>query len=197
MLDKKYFGYVELQQLAAEIGHLPADGDEIVTEDILDVVSQYVTLKRSGRNYMGLCPFHREDSPSFSVSPERQIFHCFGCGVGGNSITFISKVENLSFKETIEFMAERSGVALPTYDSSEDSAKQQLKKRIYEINDLAAHFFRENLYKPTSKLAQNYVKSRKMDNRTLKMFMIGYSGTYNELYTFLRHQRRSPAALCP
>jgi len=167
--------------------------EEIIDEirnknDILDVVSQYVTLKRSGRNYMGLCPFHREDSPSFSVSPERQIFHCFGCGVGGNSITFISKIENLSFKETIEFMAERSGVALPTYDSSEDSAKQQLKKRIYEINDLAARFFHENLYKPTSKLAQNYVKSRKMDNRTLKMFMIGYSGTYNELYTFLRQK---------
>jgi len=167
--------------------------EEIIDEirnknDILDVVSQYVTLKRSGRNYMGLCPFHREDSPSFSVSPERQIFHCFGCGVGGNSITFISKIENLSFKETIEFMAERSGVALPTYDSSEDSAKQQLKKRIYEINDLAARFFHENLYKPASKLAQNYVKSRKMDNRTLKMFMIGYSGTYNELYTFLRQK---------
>jgi len=109
--------------------------DEIIEEirsknDILDVVSQYVTLKRSGRNFMGLCPFHREDSPSFSVSPERQIFHCFGCGVGGNSITFISKIENLSFKETIELMADRSGIVLPTYNSSEDNAKQQLKKRI-------------------------------------------------------------------
>lgn len=156
--------------------------------DILDVVSQYVTLKRSGRNYMGLCPFHREDSPSFSVSPERQIFHCFGCGVGGNSINFISKIENLSYKEAIEFLAERSGVPLPTYNSSEDNKKQILKKKIYEINELAAQYFHQNLYQPTSKLAQNYVKSRKMDNKTLKMFLIGYSGTYNELYNFLKQK---------
>lgn len=156
--------------------------------DILDVVSQYITLKRSGRNYMGLCPFHREDSPSFSVSPERQIFHCFGCGVGGNSINFISKIENLSYKEAIEFLAERSGVPLPTYNSSEDNKKQTLKKKIYEINELAAQYFHQNLYQPTSKLAQNYVKSRKMDNKTLKMFLIGYSGTYNELYNFLKQK---------
>lgn len=156
--------------------------------DILDVVSQYVTLKRSGRNYMGLCPFHREDSPSFSVSPERQIFHCFGCGVGGNSINFISKIENLSYKEAIEFLAEKSGVPLPTYNSSEDNKKQTLKKKIYEINELAAQYFHQNLYQPTSKLAQNYVKSRKMDNKTLKMFLIGYSGTYNELYNFLKQK---------
>lgn len=167
--------------------------DEIIEEiknrnDILDVVSQYVTLKRSGRTYMGLCPFHREDTASFSVSPERQIFHCFGCGVGGNSINFISKIENLSFKETIEFMAERSGIVLPTSSNSSDNEKQLLRKKIYEINELAAQFFHENLYKPTSKLAQNYVKQRKMDNKTLKMFRIGYSGTYNELYTFLKQK---------
>ena len=167
--------------------------DEIIEEiknrnDILDVVSQYVTLKRSGRNYMGLCPFHREDTPSFSVSPERQIFHCFGCGVGGNSITFISKIENLSFKETIEFMADRVGITLPTSNNVEDTEKQNLKKKIYEINELAANFFHENLYKPTSKLAQEYVKKRKLDNKTLKMFLIGYSGTYNELYTYLRQK---------
>lgn len=167
--------------------------DEIIEEiknrnDILDVVSQYVTLKRSGRNYMGLCPFHREDTPSFSVSPERQIFHCFGCGVGGNSITFISKIENLSFKETIEFMADRVGITLPTSNNVEDTEKQNLKKKIYEINELAANFFHENLYKPTSKLAQEYVKKRKLDNKTLKMFLIGYSGTYSELYTYLRQK---------
>lgn len=156
--------------------------------DILDVVSQYVTLKRSGRNYMGLCPFHREDSPSFSVSPERQIFHCFGCGVGGNSINFISKIENLSFKETIEFLAERSGIALPTHNNTEDNAKQILKRKIYEINELAAQYFHQNLYQSTSKLAQNYIKARKLDNKTLKMFLIGYSGTYNELYNFLKQK---------
>ncbi len=167
--------------------------DEIIEEiknrnDILDVVSQYVTLKRSGRNYMGLCPFHREDTPSFSVSPERQIFHCFGCGVGGNSINFISKIENLSFKETIEFLADRAGIVLPTSNNAEDTEKQNLKKKIYEINELAANFFHENLYKPTSKLAQEYVKSRKLDNKTLKMFLIGYSGTYSELHYFLKQK---------
>ena len=167
--------------------------DEIIEEiknrnDILDVVSQYVTLKRSGRNYMGLCPFHREDTPSFSVSPERQIFHCFGCGVGGNSINFISKIENLSFKETIEFLADRAGIVLPTSNNVEDTEKQNLKRKIYEINELAANFFHENLYRPTSKLAQEYVKKRKLDNKTLKMFMIGYSGTYNELYNYLRQK---------
>lgn len=167
--------------------------DEIIEEiknrnDILDVVSQYVTLKRSGRNYMGLCPFHREDTPSFSVSPDRQIFHCFGCGVGGNSITFISKIENLSFKETIEFLADRAGIVLPTSGNIEDTEKQNLKRKIYEINELAANFFHENLYKPTSKLAQEYVKKRKLDNKTLKTFLIGYSGTYNELYTYLKQK---------
>lgn len=154
--------------------------------DILDTVSQYVTLKRSGRTYMGLCPFHREDSPSFSVSPEKQIFHCFGCGVGGNTINFIMKIENLSFKEAIEFLADKSGIALPTHSNAEDNEKQNLKKKIYEINELAAQFFHENLYNPTSKLAQNYVKQRKMDNKTLKMFLIGYSGTNNELYNYLK-----------
>ena len=154
--------------------------------DILDTVSQYVTLKRSGRTYMGLCPFHREDSPSFSVSPEKQIFHCFGCGVGGNTINFIMKIENLSFKEAIEFLADKSGIALPTHSNAEDNEKQNLKKKIYEINELAAQFFHENLYNPTSKSAQNYVKQRKMDNKTLKMFLIGYSGTNNELYNYLK-----------
>ncbi len=167
--------------------------EELVEEikdknDILDVVSQYVNLKRSGRNYMGLCPFHREDSPSFSVSPEKNIFHCFGCGVGGNSISFISKIENLSFREAIEFLAERANIQLPTSNNPEDNKKQILRTKIYEINELAAEYFHQNLYNPTSKLAQNYVKTRKLDNRTLKMFKIGYSGTSNELYRYLKEK---------
>lgn len=154
--------------------------------DILDVVSSYVNLKRSGRNYMGLCPFHREDSPSFSVSPERQMFHCFGCGVGGNVFNFISKIENLSYREAIEFLAERANIQLPTSNNPEDNKKQILRQKIYEINELAAEYFHQNLYNPTSKLAQDYVKARKLDNRTLKMFKIGYSGTSSELYMYLK-----------
>lgn len=165
--------------------------DEIIEEvknnnDIVDVISQYVALKRSGRNYFGLCPFHNEKSPSFSVSPDKQIFHCFGCGVGGNVFHFISKIENINFKESIELLAERANIKLPVLDSSEDSQKLELKSKVYEINKIAAEFYHENLYKPTSKQAQEYIKKRKLDNNTLKSFLIGYSGNFDELYTLLK-----------
>ncbi len=167
--------------------------DELIDEirsrnDIVDIISQYVVLKRSGRNFFGLCPFHKEKSPSFSVSPDKQIFHCFGCGVGGNVFHFVSKIENLSFKETIEMLAERTGIELPTLEGGEDTKLLQLKAKVYEINQLAAHFYHENLYKPSAKPAQEYVKKRKLDNNTLKNFLIGYSGTYNELYTMLKEK---------
>lgn len=157
------------------------------SNDIVDVVSQYVTLKRSGRNFFGLCPFHKEKSPSFSVSPDKQIFHCFGCGVGGNVIHFISKIENIDFRETIELLANRANITLPTLDNSyQDNKKAILKSKVYEINEIAAKFYHANLYKPTSKEAQNYIKKRKLDNRTLKSFLIGYSGTFDELYRMLK-----------
>ena len=155
------------------------------SNDIVDVISQYVILKRSGRNFFGLCPFHKEKSPSFSVSPDKQIFHCFGCGVGGNVIHFISKIENIDFKETLELLAERAGIPLPDNNSYEDNKKQNIKSNIYKINEYTAKFFHENLYKPTSKQAQEYIKFRKLDNKTLKSFLIGYSTTYNELYKAL------------
>jgi len=154
--------------------------------DIVDVISQYVILKRSGRNFFGLCPFHKEKSPSFSVSPDKQIFHCFGCGVGGNVIHFTSKIENLSFRETLEMLAERSGVELPTLDNNQDNKEAILKSKVYEINQITAEFYHNNLYLPTSKSAQEYVKKRKLDNKTLKNFLIGYAGNYNELYTLLK-----------
>ena len=161
--------------------------DELIEEirnsnDIVDIISQYVVLKRSGRNYFGLCPFHKEKSPSFSVSPDKQIFHCFGCGAGGNVFHFISKIENVNFLESMQILSDRVGITLPTLDSNEDSKKQELKAKVYEINEIAAQFYHENLYKPTSKIAQDYVKKRKMDNKTLKAFTIGYSCKYNELY---------------
>lgn len=154
--------------------------------DIVDVVSQYVTLKRSGRNFFGLCPFHREKSPSFSVSPDRQYFHCFGCHKGGDVFTFVSEVEKVSFKEALEMLAERAGVSLPVSENSEYNKNQYLKDRMYKINAEAAVFYHERLYKPLAKIAQNYVKQRKLDNQTLKAFKIGYSGEYNELYKKLK-----------
>ncbi|MGN1299709.1 MAG: DNA primase [Candidatus Scatovivens sp.] len=153
--------------------------------DIVDVISQYLPLKRSGRNYFGICPFHSEKSPSFSVSPERQYFHCFGCHVGGDVFSFISKIENVSFKESIEILAERAKIQLPVNNEKLDP-KQYLKDRMYKINAETALFYHDRLYKPLAKIAQEYVKKRKLDNKTLKAFKIGYSGEYNELYKMLK-----------
>ena len=163
--------------------------EEIRTQnDIVDVISQYVVLKRSGRNYFGLCPFHNEMSPSFSVSPDKQIFHCFGCGVGGNVFHFISKVENVNFVESVQILAERAGINLPTLGSYEDEKVAKLKAKVYDVNQFAAEFYHQNLYKPTSKHGQEYIKKRKLDNNTLKSFMIGFSGEFDELYRALRKQ---------
>lgn len=159
------------------------------SNDIVDVISQYVILKRRGRSFFGLCPFHKEKSPSFSVSPDKQIFHCFGCGVGGNVIHFVSKIENINFRETLELLANRANISLPVLDNSyEDNKKMILKSKVYEINEIAAKFYHENLYKPSSKEAQEYIKKRKLDNRTLKSFLIGYSGNFDELFKLLRQR---------
>ena len=167
--------------------------DELIDEirnknDIVDVISQYVTLKRSGRNFFGLCPFHKEKSPSFSVSPDKQIFHCFGCGVGGNVFHFLQKIENISFLEALESLANQAGINLPTLDNAVDDKLIRLKSKVYKINEIAANFYHERLYKPESKQAQDYIKKRRLDNKTLKNFLIGYSGNFNELYMELKRQ---------
>ena len=167
--------------------------DELIDDvknsnDIVDIISQYVILKRSGRNFFGLCPFHKEKTPSFSVSPDKQIFHCFGCGAGGNVIHFISKIENVDFKESLGILAERAGIKLPLLDGTGDNKKQELKEKVYEINKIAALFYHEELYKPTSKAAQEYVKNRKLDNKTLKAFTIGYAPTNSNLYRYLKNK---------
>ena len=168
--------------------------DELIEEiknrnDIVDVISGYVGLKRSGRSYFGLCPFHNEKSPSFAVSPDKQIFHCFGCGVGGNVFHFVSKIENIGFRESVEILANRANIALPVSNSSEEDDKlYYMRSRVYEINKLAAMFYHKNLYNPSSKPAQEYVKKRKLDNNTLKTFLIGYSGNFDELYKLLKQE---------
>ena len=172
---------------------MPRYSDELIDEirnsnDIVDIISQYVNLKKSGRNFFGLCPFHNEKSPSFAVSPDKQIFHCFGCGVGGNVFHFVSKIENIGFKESVEMLANRANITLPTIDNEQDNKASYLKSRVYEINKQTAQFYHENLYKPTAKVAQEYIKKRKLDNNTLKTFLIGYSCNFNELYKFLKQQ---------
>ena len=167
--------------------------DEIIDDvrqsnDIVDVISQYVRLKRSGRNYFGLCPFHNEKSPSFSVSPEKQIFHCFGCGVGGNVFTFLTKIEGINFVEAVQLLAERANIQLPTLENNVDSAKEALKAKVYKVNEFTAKYYHENLYRPESKIAQEYIKKRKLSNETLKSFQIGFSGKFDELYKELKKQ---------
>ena len=167
--------------------------DEILNEvrensDIVEVISQYVHLKRSGRNYFGLCPFHNEKSPSFSVSPDKQIFHCFGCGVGGNVFTFISKIEGIGFKEAIENLADRAGIVLPKSTNNEDSRKEELKSKVYKVNNFTADYYHKRLYKPESKAGQEYVKQRKLTNETLESYNLGFSGNYDELYKTLRKE---------
>ncbi len=165
--------------------------DEIIEEvrqnnDVVDIISQYVHLTRKGRNYFGLCPFHNEKSPSFSVSPDRQIFHCFGCGVGGNVYTFLMKIEGITFKESLEQLAERANIQLPTLENSADTAKEELKAKVYKVNEFTAEFYHQNLYKPVAKTAQEYVKKRKMNKETLEAYKIGYSGRFDELYRELK-----------
>ena len=168
--------------------------DEILDEirsrnDIVSTISQYMTLKRKGRNYFGLCPFHNEKSPSFSVSPDKQIFHCFGCGVGGDVINFVKKIENIGFLDSVRLLAEKSGIQLPNDISKAEEENIKLKNRVYKINELAAKFYHENLYKPTSKIAQDYIKTRKLNTATLKSFLMGYaSNSSNELLRFLKEQ---------
>ena len=167
--------------------------DEIIEEvrqnnDVVDIISQYVHLTRKGRNYFGLCPFHSEKSPSFSVSPDRQIFHCFGCGVGGNVYTFLMKIEGITFKESLEQLAERANIQLPTYENSADAAKDELKAKVYKVNEFAAEFYHQNLYKPVARIGQEYVKKRKMNRETLEAYRIGFSGKFDELYKALKAQ---------
>ena len=167
--------------------------DEIVEEvkqsnDIVEVISQYIQLKRSGRNFFGLCPFHNEKSPSFSVSPDKQIFHCFGCGVGGNVIGFISKIEGIGYKEAIEVLAEKANIVLPTNNRFEDNKKEELKAKVYKVNTFAAEYYNKRLYQSQSKIAQEYIKKRKLNNETLESFKIGFSGRFDELYKELIKQ---------
>lgn len=167
--------------------------DEVINDvrqsnDIVDVISQYVHLKRSGRNFFGLCPFHNEKSPSFSVSPDKQIFHCFGCGVGGNVFSFITQIEEINFVEAVQMLAERANIQLPTLQDNGDSQREELKAKVYKVNEFTAEFYHQNLYKPQAKIAQEYVKKRQLSNETLKSFKIGFSGKFDELYQELKKQ---------
>lgn len=148
----------------------------IMANDLVDVVSGYVQLKKAGRSYKGLCPFHNEKTPSFTVSQEKQLFHCFGCGEGGSVIQFIEKIENLDFVETIQFLAQRAGIQLPEGDvQSDDSAFYAKKKKMLEMYRLTARFYVDILYSAIGKPGQQYLVQRGLDVKTAKHFGLGYA----------------------
>lgn len=169
--------------------------EEIVEEvrqrnDIVDVISSYVKLQKKGSNHMGLCPFHNEKSPSFSVSQSKQMYHCFGCGVGGNVFTFIMEYENFTFVEALKLLAEKSGITLPEADLSEEAKKQaNLKMRLLEINKEAAKYFYYQLKADTGNAAYQYLVKRGLTDEIITQFGLGYSNKYsNDLYQYLKNK---------
>ena len=141
--------------------------------DIADLVSSYVSLKKSGRSLMGLCPFHNEKSPSFSVSRENGFFYCFGCGAGGDAITFVRRIENLDYVEAVRFLAQRAGLTVP--ERGDDDGMGALKTRIYEANREAARFYHRQLYSPEGEKALEYLRNRQLTEKTIIHFGLGYS----------------------
>lgn len=141
--------------------------------DITDIVSSYVNLKRRGRNLIGLCPFHSEKTPSFNIYPENGSFYCFGCGVGGDVITFIMKIENLDYIEAVKFLAQRAGLEMP--ENTYDDGMAKMRTRILEANREAARFYYKCLYTTQGKAALDYLHGRALTDNTIKRFGLGYS----------------------
>lgn len=169
--------------------------EEIVEEvrqrnDIVDVISSHVRLSKRGSTYMGLCPFHNEKTPSFSVSGNKQMYYCFGCGVGGNVFTFIMEYENYTFVEAMKTLADRAGITLPqTEMSNEEKQKADLRGRILEINKLAGKYFYYQLKSERGKGAYHYLQNRGLSNETIVKFGLGYSNKYSDdLYQYLKQQ---------
>ncbi len=169
--------------------------DELVEEirsrnDIVSVIGSYIRLQKKGSNHMGLCPFHNEKTPSFSVSASKQMYHCFGCGVGGNVFTFIMEYENYSFLEALRFLAERAGIALPEQEYSEEQKRQaDLKSRLLEANKLAATYFYYQFKNLEGQAAYDYLIKRGLSEDTIKHFGLGYSNRYSDdLYRYLKKQ---------
>lgn len=167
--------------------------DEIIEEvrsknDIVDVISSYVKLQKKGSSYFGLCPFHNEKSPSFSVSREKQMYYCFGCGAGGNVFTFLMEYGNYSFQEALKYLADRAGVELPEAEYSKEARERADQKAILlEINKVAAQYFYVQLKSPQGAHALSYLKDRGLSDEMIHSFGLGYSNKYsNDLYQYLK-----------
>lgn len=167
--------------------------DELIEEirsrnDIVDVISGYVKLQKKGSSYFGLCPFHNEKSPSFSVAPNKQMYYCFGCGAGGNVITFIMEYENYTFVEAIKLLAERAGIELPEAEYSQQNRKEyDFKTKLFEVNKLAATYFWHQLKSENGKKGMEYLVGRGLSEETINKFGLGYSNMYSDdLYKFMK-----------
>lgn len=167
--------------------------DEVIEEvrsknDIVDVISGYVRLQKKGSSYFGLCPFHNEKSPSFSVSRSKQMYYCFGCGAGGNVFTFLMEYENYSFIEALKYLADRAGVKLPEQEYSREARERaDTKAVLLEINKLAAQYFYVQLKQEHGAHALSYLKNRELSDDTIRAFGLGYSNKYsNDLSQYLK-----------
>ena len=167
--------------------------DEVIEEvrsrnDIVDVISGYVKLQRKGSSYFGLCPFHNEKSPSFSVSPGKQMYYCFGCGAGGNVFTFLMEYENYSFQEAVKTLADRAGVALPEIEYSQEAKRARDEKNaVLEVNREAAKYYYYLLRTPEGAPGLEYLKKRGLTAETMQRFGLGYAGRYSDgLYRYLK-----------
>lgn len=175
--------------------------DELVEDvrarnDIVDVIGSYVRLKKQGSNYLGLCPFHSEKTPSFSVSPHKQMFYCFGCHEGGNVITFIQKFENYSFIEAVKILADRVQIALPDNSSNEQKQRDSKRAKLLEINKEAGKYYYYSLRSEAGQGAYEYLTQRGLDEGTIKKFGLGYAGGgYNATYKYLKSKGYSDELL--
>ncbi|HAJ33298.1 MAG TPA: DNA primase [Candidatus Atribacteria bacterium] len=155
--------------------------------DIVDIISEYVHLKPAGKGFKGLCPFHGEKTPSFMVSPEKQLFHCFGCGEGGNVFNFLMKYEKISFFEAVKMLAKKSGVSIPVDEGKENFLNKQ-KERLYKLNNLAANYYRECLFRTNQgKKIINYLKKRGINDTSVEKYRLGYAPSgWDTLTNFLK-----------
>ena len=167
--------------------------DEVIEEvrssnNIVDIIGGYVRLQKKGSSYFGLCPFHNEKSPSFSVSPNKQMYYCFGCGAGGNVFTFIMEYENQTFPEAVKILADRAGIALPEAELTEEQKRERNKGQLLlEINKTAANYFYYQLNGDQGQQAREYLENRRLSKETQIHFGLGYASKYsNDLYLYLK-----------
>ena len=167
--------------------------DEVIEEvrssnNIVDIIGGYVRLQKKGSSYFGLCPFHNEKSPSFSVSPNKQMYYCFGCGAGGNVFTFIMEYENQTFPEAVKILADRAGIALPEAELTEEQKRDRNKRQLLlEINKTAANYFYYQLNGDQGQQAREYLENRRLSKETQIHFGLGYASKYsNDLYLYLK-----------